>query len=90
MDKIKCFPLRMDEETHAAIVLGGSADVIGVGAMWGPTRADGGVIIYESFCSKGCEGCFVVVEKTVDFFVGRLAGIAARKTKEIQCEFNLR
>ena len=42
-----------------------------------------GVIIDESFCSKGRDGSFVVVKKTMDLLVGRLAGIVTRKTQEI-------
>ena len=66
-------------------MLGGNTDVIGVSAsaMWGPTSANGGVLVHEAFCSEGCDGRFVVIEKTIDFFIGRLAGIMARETKEV-------
>ena len=72
-----------DEETQTSVVLGGHPDIIGIGAVWGPTRADGGVIIDKSFCSKGRDGRLVVVKKTIDFFIGRLVGIVARKMKEV-------
>jgi hypothetical protein len=51
-------------------VLGGTADVICVSAMWGPTHADGGVFINKALCSEGRDGCLVEIEKSVDFVVG--------------------
>ena len=71
------------EKTHTPIVLGGNADVECVRPVGGPTCADGGVIIHEAFCSKGRDGHFVEIKKTVDFFIGRLAGFTARETKEV-------
>ena len=44
------------EETHAPVVLGGTANVICVGAVWGPTRVDGGVFVNKAFCSEGRNG----------------------------------
>jgi hypothetical protein len=58
------------EETHTRVVLGGTANVICVGAMWGPTRADGGVFVNKAFCSEGRDGHLVEIKKSVDFFVG--------------------
>ncbi len=71
-------------------MLGGKSNVISVGAMRGPTGTDGGVIVYKTFCPEGRDGGFVVIEESVDLFVGRLAGIAAREMKEVEHEFNLR
>jgi len=71
-------------------VLGGNADVISVGSMWGPTRADGRVVVQKAFCSKGRDGHLVVIKKGVDFFVGGPGGITARETKEVEREFDLR
>ena len=58
------------EETHAPVVLGGTANVICIGAVCGPTRADSGVFVNKAFCSEGRDGCLVEIEKSVDFFVG--------------------
>ena len=57
------------EETRAPVVLGGTADVICVGAVLGPTRADGGVFVNKALCSEGRDGC-LVYKKSVDLFVG--------------------
>jgi len=57
--------------------------------MWGPTRADGGVIVHKAFCSEGRDGHLVVIKKGVDFFVGGPGGITARETKEVEREFDL-
>ena len=77
------------EETHTPIVLGGDADVISIGSMWGPTRADGGVIVHKAFYSEGRNGRLVVIKKGVDFFVCGPGGITARETKEVEREFDL-
>ncbi len=37
------------KELHTSVVLGGNADVICVGAMGGPTRADSGIVIEKAF-----------------------------------------
>ncbi len=58
------------EEMHIAVVLGGTADVICIGAVWGPTRADGGVFVNKAFCPKGRDGRLVEIKKSVDLFVG--------------------
>jgi hypothetical protein len=58
------------EETHAPVVLGGTANVICVGAVWGPTRTDGGVFVNKALCSEGRDGCLVEIKKSVDLFVG--------------------
>ena len=57
------------EETHAPVVLGGTADIICVRAVWCPTRADGGVFVNKAFRSEGRDGRPVEIEKTIDFFV---------------------
>ncbi len=64
-------------------MLGGDADVKSVSSMWGPTRADGGVIVHNAFCSEGRDGRLVVIKKGVDFFIGGPGGITARETKEV-------
>ena len=51
------------EETHTPVVLGGTADVICVGAVWGPTRADGGVFVNKAFRSEGRDGRLVEIGK---------------------------
>ena len=78
------------EKTHTLIVLGGDADVISVGSMWGPTCVDGRVVVHKAFCSKGHDGRLVVIKKGVDFFVGGLGEITARETKEVERELDLR
>ncbi len=72
------------KEAHTLVVLGGNADVICVGAMCGPTRADGRIVVNKAFCSEGRDGCLVEVVKTIYFFVGRPGGIPAREMKEIE------
>ncbi len=71
------------KEVHTSVVLGGNANVICVGAMWGPTRADGEIIINKAFHTEGRNGCLVVVQ-TIDLLVGGPGGIPARETKEIE------
>ena len=77
------------KELHTSVVLGGNADVICVGAMGGPTRADGGIVVDKPFRAEGRDGSFVEIVKTIDYFVGRPGGIPARETKKIEREFNL-
>ena len=52
------------EKTHTSVVLGGTAEVICVGAMWGPTRADGGVfLVNKAFRPEGRDGRLVEIKK---------------------------
>ncbi len=44
------------EKTHTPVVLGGTADVICVGAVWSPTRADGKVFVNKAFVPRGAVG----------------------------------
>ncbi len=41
------------------------------------------LIINKTFCPEGRDGCFVVIKKTIDFFIGRFAGLTAREMKEV-------
>ena len=76
-------------EPHTVIVLGGSADIIRISSMRGPTGMDGGVVIDKTFCAEGRDGRFVVIKGSVDLFVGRPGGIMAGETKEIEHQFDL-
>ncbi len=47
------------EETHTSVVLGGTTNVISIGAVWGPTCVDGSV-----FANKARDdGCLVEIGK---------------------------
>ena len=78
------------EEPHTAIVLGGSANIIHISFMQCPTGMDGGAVVDKTFCAKGRDGCFVIIEGSVDLFVGRLGGIMAGEMKEVERQFGLR
>ena len=77
-------------EPHTAIVLGGSADIIRISSMRGPTGTECGVIVDKTFCAKGLDGRFVIIKGSVDLSVGRLGGITAGETKEVERQIDLR
>ena len=72
------------------IVLGGIADIICISSMRGPTGTDGGAVVDKTFRAEGRNGHFVIIEGSVDLFVGRLGGITAEETKEVEHQFDLR
>ncbi len=73
------------EETHTPVVLGGTVNVICVGAMWSPTCTDDGVIVNKAFRSEGRVGCLVEIEKLLTSLLADLLG----SRQENQTRFSL-
>ena len=73
-------------------MLWGRPNVICIGAMWGPTGSDGGVVIDEAFCVNGGNGVLLKSKHllTSSLRIGRFAGITAQEAKEVKSEFDLR
>ena len=79
-----------DVKAETTVVIGGGADVVSVGGVGGPRRADGRVVEDQGLCSEGSKRCFPKIKRSVQLVIRRDEGISTRETEEVEREFDLR